>query len=75
MITVFIDGYYEVSGAWGLWAEQSAGLLLLSSSDHRGLARETAWARATKCAELGVSEPAGVGRGRVAHMMTSGHVP
>lgn len=21
MITVFIDGYYEVSGVWGLWGE------------------------------------------------------
>ena len=75
MITVFIDGYYEVSGAWGLWAEQSAGLLVLSSNDHRGLARETARARAVKCAGLGVSEPAEVGRGWAAHMMTSGHAP
>lgn len=75
MITVFIDGYYEVSRAWGLWVEQSAGLLVLSSSDHRGLARETARARAMKCAGLGVSVPAGVGRGRVAHMMTGGHAP
>ena len=52
MITVFIDGYYEVSGAWGLWAEQSAGLQVLSSNDHRGLAGETAQARAVKHAGL-----------------------
>ena len=63
MITVFIDGYYEVSGAWGLWAEQSAGLQVLSSNDHRGLARETAQARAVKHAGLDETEPAEVGRG------------
>ena len=34
MITVFIDGYYEVSGAWGLWEEQSAGLQVSDLIDH-----------------------------------------
>lgn len=75
MITVFIDGYYEVSGAWGLWAEQSTGLRVLSSSDHQGVAREKAQARSLKCGGFGVSEPAEVGKGKVAHRMTSGHAP
>lgn len=71
MITVFIDGYYEVSGAWGLWAEQSAGLQVLSSNDHRGLAGETAQARAVKHAgldETDLQRWAGAGV-EVAHMM------
>lgn len=74
MITVFIDGYYEVSGSWGLWVEQST-LRVLNSSVHRGLAREAAQASAVKCGGLGISEPAEVGRGKMAHWITSGHVP
>lgn len=34
MITVFIDGYYEVSGIWGLWVGQITVFQVLSSSDH-----------------------------------------
>lgn len=32
MITVFIDGYYEVSGVCGLWEEQNPGLWVLRSN-------------------------------------------
>lgn len=48
----------------GIWAEQSTGLRVPSSSDHRALVKETAQARAVKCGRLGVSEPAEVGGGR-----------
>lgn len=34
MITVFIDGYYEVSGAQGLWEGQGPGPWGRSSDDH-----------------------------------------
>lgn len=60
MITVFIDGYYEVSG---LRVGQSTVFPALSSSDHRGLAG------AVTCGGLGVSG------GEVAQWVTSGHAP
>lgn len=63
MITVFIDGYYEVSGARGLGAEQSAGLRVLNP---RGLAEETARAKAVKRAGWGVRACRGGPGGRLA---------
>lgn len=55
MITVFIDGYYEVSGVWGLWGEQSPGL----RAGSRVIRRETAQAKAVEHEWLGMVEPAG----------------
>lgn len=71
MITVFIDGYYEVSGVWTLWEEQSPGRWVQGSSDYKrdspgkGCAIRTAWhGRACK-----------VDGEQVVHMVTSSRAP